>query len=97
MSSMHYEHRFSVIYFLLPVMDEKSTLSGKIILNTDIIATAATEAIRRIIRTKIPIKYKSNTCMETYYLLDINSCIHSFLFCNNCLITKNAEIAIKKF
>lgn len=42
MSSMHYEHRFSVIYFL-PLMDEKSTLSGKIILNTDIIAKAATE------------------------------------------------------
>lgn len=78
-------------------MDEKSTLSGKIILNTDIIATAATEAIRRIIRTKIPFKYKSNTYIETYYLLDINSCIHSFLFCNNCLITKNAEIAIKNF
>lgn len=76
-------------------MDEKSTLSGKIILNTDIIAKAATEAIRRIIRTKIPIKYKSNTCMETYYLLDINTCIHSFLFCNHCLITKNA--AIKNF
>lgn len=54
MSGMHYEHRFAVIYFSLPVMDEKSTLSEKIILNTHIIATAATEAIRRIIQIKNP-------------------------------------------
>lgn len=31
------------IFYLIPLMDEKSTLSGKIILNTDIIAKAATE------------------------------------------------------